>query len=128
MKQFTGIVLDKKMAKTARVSVNRIKMHPLYKKRMKLKKIYHVHDEFDTKPGDVVNFQDCKPISKTKKWRVIGVVKSLAKKTTKPVKVKEIGEEIGETKKESKVSKNNKVDKRKVKIKKVKAKRNSNKK
>ncbi len=115
MKQFTGIVLDKKMAKTARVSVNRIKMHPLYKKRMKLKKTYHVHDELDTKPGDVVKFQGCKPISKTKKWRVVSVVKSLVKKTTKPVKVKE----IEKTEKESKVNKTNKVDKRKAKTKKV---------
>jgi len=113
MKQFTGIVLDKKMAKTARVSVNRIKMHPLYKKRMKLKKTYHVHDEFDTKPGDVVKFQNCKPISKTKKWRVVSVVKSLVKKTTKPVK------EIEKTEKESKVNKTNKVDKKKAKTKKV---------
>ena len=75
MKQFTGLVIDKKMAKTARVLVKRIKVHPLYKKRMRIKKIYHVHDEIGTKVGDQVKFKDCQPISKTKKWQIIEIIK-----------------------------------------------------
>ena len=75
MRQFTGIVIDKKMAKTAKVLVKRIKVHPLYKKQMKIKKIYHVHDEMETKKGDKVKFQDCRPISKTKRWQIIEVIK-----------------------------------------------------
>ena len=75
MKQFIGEVLDKKMAKTARVVVNRLKVHHLYKKRLKIKKIYHVHDEIGVKVGDKVKFQECQPLSKTKKWRIIEVKK-----------------------------------------------------
>ncbi len=74
MKQFTGLVIDKKMAKTARVLVKRIKVHPLYKKQMRIKKIYHVHDEIGAKEGDQVKFQDCHPVSKTKKWQIIEII------------------------------------------------------
>lgn len=74
MKQFIGKVLDKKMTKTARVMVNRLKVHPLYQKRLKIKKIYHVHDEIGVKAGDQVKFQGCRPFSKTKKWQMIEVI------------------------------------------------------
>lgn len=75
MKQFTGVVIDKKMAKTAKVLVKRIKVHPLYKKQMRIKKIYHVHDEIGAKEGDKVKFQGCRPISKTKRWQIVEIVK-----------------------------------------------------
>lgn len=71
MKQFTGTVVGTKMAKTAKVLVTRIKTHPLYKKRIKVKKVYHVHDEVGVKEGDKVRFQECRPVSKTKKWKII---------------------------------------------------------
>ena len=80
MKQFTGLVIDKKMVKTARVLVKRIKVHPLYKKQMRIKKIYHVHDEIGTKEGDQVKFQDCHPVSKTKKWQIIEIIKEKERK------------------------------------------------
>lgn len=80
MRQFTGIVIDKKMVKTVKVLVTRIKVHPLYKKQMRIKKIYHVHDEMGTKEGDKVKFQDCRPISKTKKWQIVEIVKEKEKK------------------------------------------------
>jgi len=111
MKQFTGTIIDKKMAKTARVLVNRIKVHPLYKKRIKVRKIYHVHDELDTKIGDVVNFQDCKPISKTKKWRIVKVVKKAGKRTINLVKTSSVDKvkKVSKKKKNSKkIKKNNK--------------------
>ncbi len=79
MKEFAGIVIGKKMAKTAKVAVTRIKVHPLYKKRMRVKKIYHVHDELGTKVGDEVKFQNCRPLSKTKKWIITKIVKKEAK-------------------------------------------------
>jgi len=75
MRQFTGIVIDEKMAKTVKVLVTRIKVHPLYKKRIRVKKIYHVHDEMGTKEGDKVKFRDCRPISKTKRWQIVEIVK-----------------------------------------------------
>lgn len=75
MKVFTGQVTAKKMNKTATVEVDRVMMHPVYKKRYKQTKKYHVHDEVGTKVGDKVNFVATKPYSKLKKWRITKVLK-----------------------------------------------------
>lgn len=71
MKIFTGKVIATKTAKTAVVSVERVVVHPLYKKRFRRDKKYQVHDEKGVKVGDVVKFSASKPYSKTKKWRII---------------------------------------------------------
>ena len=71
MKKFQGKVIATKMAKTAVVEVERYRVHPIYKKRMKVKKKYHVHDELGVKEGDKVIFGETRPISKTKKWRIV---------------------------------------------------------
>ena len=71
MKVFTGVVISKKMAKTVTVRVDRVVVHPLYKKRFKQSKKYHVHDDTDSAVGQKVSFVACKPISKMKKWKVI---------------------------------------------------------
>jgi len=71
MKIFTGRVIATKMAKTATVSVERVVIHPLYKKRFVRDRKYQVHDEIGVKVGDLVKFAASKPYSKTKKWRVI---------------------------------------------------------
>jgi len=76
MKPLTGVVVGTKMNKTVTVLRERFKVHPLYKKRIKVGKIYHVHDEIGVKEGDKVKFQECRPISKTKKWKIIEVIKS----------------------------------------------------
>ncbi|PJA45276.1 30S ribosomal protein S17 [Candidatus Uhrbacteria bacterium CG_4_9_14_3_um_filter_50_9] len=69
---FTGKVVSTKMDKTIVVSVNRTLVHPKYGKRYVQSKKYHVHDEKETaQVGDVVNFQECRPYSKTKRWRVV---------------------------------------------------------
>lgn len=57
-----------KMAKTITVEVERILAHPLYKKRFKRSKKYQVHSEIEHKIGDTVNFIECPPISKSKRW------------------------------------------------------------
>ena len=75
MKFFIGRVIAKKMDKTATVSVERVIVHAVYKKRLKRAKKYHVHDEIGTKPGDIVKFVATKPISKLKKWKVLEVIK-----------------------------------------------------
>ncbi|MGB9911415.1 MAG: 30S ribosomal protein S17 [Microgenomates group bacterium] len=75
MKTFEGKVIGTKMAKTATVVVESFKVHPLYKKRIKRSKKYHVHDEIGVKEGDWVKFVECRPISKTKKWKIVEVVK-----------------------------------------------------
>ena len=75
MKQIIGTVVGTKMAKTAVVLVERFKTHPVYKKRMRIKKKYHVHDEIGVKEGDRVKISQCRPISKTKKWQILEVIK-----------------------------------------------------
>ncbi len=91
MKIFTGQVISTKMSKTATVAVERIVVHPIYKKRFKRTKKYQVHDELGVKVGDKVSFAASKPISKLKKWKIIevlgekkrGIKKSISKKGKK---------------------------------------------
>ncbi len=75
MKKFKGKVISTKMAKTATVLVLRHRVHPLYKKRIKLTKKYHVEDPIGVKEGDEVRFIESKPFSKTKRWKIIEVIK-----------------------------------------------------
>lgn len=75
MKKFSGWVISTKMDKTAVIEVVRLVAHPIYKKRMKMKRKFHVHDELGVKVGDRVVIVETKPISKTKKWKIIKVVK-----------------------------------------------------
>jgi small subunit ribosomal protein S17 len=76
MKILTGKVVSKKMNKTAVVAVTRILEHPVYKKRLKRIKKYHVHDEMGSVVGDRVKFVDSKPVSKTKKWTISKILKA----------------------------------------------------
>jgi len=73
MKIFTGVVISKKMDKTATVAVERVVVHPLYKKRFRRSKKYHVHDELGVEVGQTVSFVACKPVSKLKRWKIIQV-------------------------------------------------------
>lgn len=75
MKIFTGKVVSTKMAKTATVAVERVVVHPLYKKRFKRVKKYHVHDDIGAKVGQKVKFAASKPMSKLKKWKILEVIK-----------------------------------------------------
>ena len=75
MKIFIGRVVATKTAKTATVSVERMTIHPLYKKRLKRNRKYQVHDEIGVKVGDNVKFADCRPYSKTKKWKISEIIK-----------------------------------------------------
>ncbi len=68
-----GVVVSDKMDKTIVVLVERIKQHPRYKRRYKAQKKYKAHDpEKKYKVGDKVVIQECRPISKEKRWVVIG--------------------------------------------------------
>lgn len=75
MKVFSGKVVAKKMQKTATVEVVRTVVHPMYKKRYRKVKKYHVHDETDVKIGQRVKFVACRPYSKIKKWKIVEVDK-----------------------------------------------------
>ncbi len=68
---FTGIVISDKMDKTIVVKVDRTKIHPKYKKRYTVSKNYKVHDKNNKcKINDKVNFVECKPLSKGKRWKI----------------------------------------------------------
>jgi small subunit ribosomal protein S17 len=72
LKKFKGEVVSDKMAKTIVVRVDRFRMHPKYQKRYRVSQKYKVHDEKSQyKIGDVVEFVECRPLSKDKRWRVI---------------------------------------------------------
>ena len=71
-KKFGGIVVSDKMDKTIVVKVDRVKIHPKYKKRYTVSKKYKVHDEKNQfKESDKVIFIECRPLSKDKRWRVV---------------------------------------------------------
>jgi small subunit ribosomal protein S17 len=80
MKQTIGVVTSTKMAKTAVVLVERFKLHPIYKKRVRIKKKYHAHNEIEAKEGDQVKISPCRPISKTKKWKIVEIIKKKGQK------------------------------------------------
>ncbi len=68
----TGRVTSDKTDKTITVLVERRVMHPLYKKFIRRSKKYAVHDDANLcKEGDVVQIEECRPISKRKSWVVI---------------------------------------------------------
>ena len=75
MKQFQGKVISIKMEKTVVVEVSRRTRHPLYRKVYTRKKRYHVHDDIGVKKGNRVSFIETRPISKTKKWKIVGKVR-----------------------------------------------------
>ena len=67
-----GVVVSDKADKTISVRVERRVMHPLYKKFIRRSKKYSAHDpENNCKIGDQVRIQECRPISKSKRWEVL---------------------------------------------------------
>jgi small subunit ribosomal protein S17 len=70
-----GVVVSDKANKTVTVLVERRVIHPLYKKFIKRSKKYHAHDETNSYAvGDVVRIEECRPISKSKTWKVVGAI------------------------------------------------------
>lgn len=67
-----GTVVSDKNDKTVIVRVERMVMHPLYKKYIRRSKKYAAHDpENRFKVGDVVRIRECRPLSRTKRWEVL---------------------------------------------------------
>jgi len=67
----SGRVVSDKMAKTVTVLVERRVKHPLYGKFMTRTRKYHAHDENgEYHEGDMVEIEECRPLSRTKAWRV----------------------------------------------------------
>jgi len=70
-----GRVVSDKMDKSATVMIERKVRHPLYGKYVRRSTKLHVHDEHnDCKMGDTVTIEQCRPLSKTKSWRLVSVV------------------------------------------------------
>jgi len=75
-KVLTGTVVSDKMDKTITVLVETYKKHPLYSKRVKYSKKYKAHDENNiAKTGDTVTIMETRPLSATKRFRLVEVVK-----------------------------------------------------
>lgn len=73
--QKVGRVVSDKMAKTVVVEVDYLKPHPLYRKIIRKTSKFHAHDEENTcKVGDVVRIEETRPLSRTKRWRVVEIV------------------------------------------------------
>jgi small subunit ribosomal protein S17 len=75
-REFVGVVKSTAMNKTITVQVNNIKKHSKYPKSFTVSRKYHVHDEKQSaKVGDTVRFVECRPLSATKRWRLIEILK-----------------------------------------------------
>lgn len=70
-----GVVTSNKMTKTITVAVERKVKHPIYGKFLKKTTKFHAHDEKnECAIGDVVKIMETRPLSKTKRWRLVEVV------------------------------------------------------
>lgn len=70
-----GIVTSDKRDKTRTVAVDFQKIHPKYGKRLRRQAKYQVHDEANASgEGDRVEIAECRPLSKTKSWRLVRVI------------------------------------------------------
>ena len=73
----SGMVTSNKMDQTVTVLIERTIKHPLYKKYIKKSTKIHAHDaDNKCQEGDLVKIAECRPISKTKSWKVVEIVKS----------------------------------------------------
>jgi len=71
-----GVVKSNKMNKTITVVVDRIGHHAVYDKLMRSKTSFKAHDEKnEAKIGDTVKIEETRPLSKTKRWRLVEVLK-----------------------------------------------------
>ena len=71
----TGTVVSDKMDKTVTVLIERKTKHPVLGKIISVSKKYHAHDENnECHQGDVVTIEECRPLAKTKSWRVTKLV------------------------------------------------------
>jgi small subunit ribosomal protein S17 len=71
----SGRVTSNKMDKTATVMIERLVKHPIYGKYIRRTTKLHVHDEQNQcQEGDLVTIKQCRPLSKTKAWMLVGIV------------------------------------------------------
>ena len=74
-RKIIGVVVSDKMAKTRVVAVSRLKKHPKYLKYYHVTTRFKAHDENNEyKTGDKVTMEEMRPMSKEKRWRIIGKI------------------------------------------------------
>ncbi|MGD8834570.1 MAG: 30S ribosomal protein S17 [Desulfobacteraceae bacterium] len=74
-RQVTGIIVSNKMDRTVVVQSERLVKHPLYKKYIRRRNKFLAHDQDNAcQIGDRVEISESRPLSKTKRWRVIRVI------------------------------------------------------
>ena len=74
-KERAGVVVCNKMDKSITVAVKWKEKHPIYGKFVSKTKKYYVHDEKnDSKIGDTVKIMETRPLSKTKRWRLVEII------------------------------------------------------
>jgi small subunit ribosomal protein S17 len=75
-RRLQGVVVSAKMQKTVVVETETYQVHPVYKKRVSVRKKYKVDDRnSEAKVGDVVIFEECRPLSHDKRWRLVKILK-----------------------------------------------------
>ncbi len=80
-----GVVTSNKMDKTAVVAVERLVRHALYKRAFKKTSTFMIHDEENKcKIGDRVRIVECRPLSKSKRWRLVEVLNPSQAKPEQP--------------------------------------------
>jgi small subunit ribosomal protein S17 len=91
-----GTVVSDKMKKTVIVTVARVYHHPLYQKVIRAASRCYAHDEKgEARVGDTVRIVECRPLSRLKRWRLIGVLKK-GRAVGAPVKMEEEVRELDE--------------------------------
>jgi small subunit ribosomal protein S17 len=89
-KEKVGRVVSDKMDKTIVVSVERLSRHPLYKRVIRLSTKFKAHDENnEARIGDTVRIVESRPLSATKRWRMVEIVARAAEGATEPVVAEE---------------------------------------
>ena len=74
-KERTGVVISNKMDKSITVAIKWKEKHPIYGKFVNKTKKYHAHDEKnECQIGDTVRIMETRPLSKTKRWRLIEII------------------------------------------------------
>jgi small subunit ribosomal protein S17 len=91
-KEKVGVVISDKMNKTRVVLVERRVRHPVYGKEIKKHNKFYVHDEKnESKVGDKVRITETRPLSSTKRWRLVAI-ETVAVSSSNPLKKEESGE------------------------------------
>jgi small subunit ribosomal protein S17 len=75
-RRMSGVVTRAKMQKTVTVLIERKVKHPLYGKYITRSTKYHAHTEDALREGDTVEIQECRPMSRTKAWKVVRLVEA----------------------------------------------------